>query len=168
MAIETIIGDAITLIDADPPTKMLGSSNGGRVKTWIDHWAIAAGTAADDGSTYRVARMPKNAVILEARVLVDAADAPADLDFGYIDGTAAQKKALAEAVSLNGAAGWYSVLNDELADPDQCGLQLWERLGFTDEADCPQEVDLGLEVDGTAQGGNAIINCAIMIYYAVP
>jgi hypothetical protein len=155
MAVENVVATPLTGIDAQPKVVADASVFGGRLL--IATGIVQMAKDASATSTYKMLRMPKNAVIHELEYLCDNADSPGDADFGEVGTDYAA--ALNEAEDMAHGA-WTDILLDDVAIADR-GKELWELLGYTNEEDAPAQIDLGWTITDTndTAATNLIVRC---------
>jgi len=85
MAVVDKAGSVNNLSSVDTPNALVGEivTNGAKLRFIRETVEIAA--ADDDGSKYRLARIPANAVIKEATIACDAITGGTDFDLGFYD-----------------------------------------------------------------------------------
>lgn len=110
--------------------------SGGRTVTIAGTFEVAA--ADDDGSIYKLAKLPANAIPVKAEIFCDAITSGTDYDLGLYneDGTVADKDILADGLDMSSAAAITAPKNGLAnlggADPLAAyGKKLWELLGLT-------------------------------------
>lgn len=113
-----------------------GKVVGGRVVTIAGTFEIAA--ADDNGSIYKLAKLPANAVPVKCEINNDAITVGTDYDLGLYkeDGTEADKDILADGLDMSAAAAMGSEKNGLAnlggVDPlTAIGKRLWELLGVS-------------------------------------
>ena len=109
---------------------------GGQVRELAITFEVAA--ADSDGSIYKLARIPANAVITKAELNCDAIAGSTDWDLGFYDddeATAVDADILADGVDINAGAALGSEVNmlgnGSTYGVDDIGKKVWEILGKT-------------------------------------
>lgn len=155
MAVVDKAGTINNLSSVDTANKLLAENvtNGGKLKFVRDTVEVAAGD--DDGSIYRLARIPSNAVIKEITINHDAITGGSDYDVGFYDipdtnsGAVIDKDNLADGLDLSSGTS-----KDGLASVDAASLasKAWSLAGLS--ADPRKLVDVALTANtvGTAAG----------------
>lgn len=156
MAVVDKAGSINNLSSVDTANKLIAENvtNGGKLKFVRDTVEIAAGD--DDGSKYRVARIPSNAVLSEVTIANDAITGGTDYDLGVYDipdtnsGAAIDADALADGVDLSSASRTVDGL--QTVDIANLHKKVWELAGLS--ANPNKLVDLVLTGNtvGTAAG----------------
>lgn len=126
-------------VNSDLEAGKLGQASkvaGGKVISIAGTFEVAA--ADDDGSIYKLAKLPANAVPIRALVNNDAIASGTDYDLGLYkeDGVVADKDILADGLDMSSAAAMGSEKNGLAnlggADPlAAVGKKLYELLGLT-------------------------------------
>ena len=118
--------------------------------TSIDTLEIAAGD--DDGSSYRLARVPSNAVLSEIEIDNDAITGGTDFDLGFYDideGAVIDADALINTVSLASAGSVDGLGSIDIANK---GKEVWELAGLTADPVKLMDIVLTGNTVGTAAG----------------
>lgn len=156
MAVANTKSTAITNADATQP-RVINPSYlaGGGLK--ISSGMVEVASADDNGSVYRMIRLPSNAVVYRIEVLNDAITAGTGYDIGIyktaIDGGAAVNDDLfATTIDMSMARALPLDAMFEVLDIDQVEKRLWEHAGLA--ADPMIEYDICFTADtvGTAAG----------------
>lgn len=119
---------------------------------------IEVAAADDDGSVYRLLRLPSNAVIVDLEIASDALGTSAAYDVGVYEvaangGFAVDADEFASAVSLSSAIAWTRVLEEAAAtDIAKIGQPLWQRLGLTADPGRAYDICATGNVAGTTAG----------------
>lgn len=154
MAVEDKFGNSLTAAG-----KKAAAISAGGSKVLVVKWNFELAAADSDGSVYRIARLPANAIPLMGQAFCDAITAGTDFDLGLykpgVGGAVVDKDLLADGIDFSTAV--YSspknpVLNLGGADPTgSFGLTLWELLGLT----VPARQDYDLAWTGNTVGSAA-------------
>jgi hypothetical protein len=126
---------------------------------------VAAGD--DDGSKYRLLRLPANAVLVSLEVAADALGTSAAYNIGTYYPTSIQSGAVIDAdefassVAMATAIAWTNILEEAAAtDISKIGQPLWQRTGLT------AAVGHGIDIVATsATNGDAAGTIAIRARY---
>lgn len=145
-------------VDADVEAGKKGSpidTGGAPVLAFAGSEEIAA--ADDDGSIYRLARIPANAIPLKGEIWNDAITAGTDYDVGLykpgVGGAAVDIDLLAAALDMSTGAAIGSPKNGLATSPalDEIGKTLWELLGLSE----PNRQDYDLALTANTVGSSA-------------
>jgi len=136
-----------------PPTLPNVRTNGAKVQQVLAVVEVAAGD--DDNSTFRVARIPSNAVLSSIAIANDAITGGTDYDLGiaYPAGATIDADALVDGVSLaTGTSNAFSVNGMSAVDIANTGKYLWELAGLTVDPQGDLDLILRGNTIGTAAG----------------
>jgi hypothetical protein len=157
----------ITNADATPIVKNSSGIDGGHIRVKVATVAVASGD--DDGSVFRLVRLPSNAVIHKIDLLNDAIADGTDYDCGIYQtaangGAVVLVNAYADAVSMASARVTPLDITHEAGGLaiENCYKKVYEAAGLT--TDPQREYDLcltGVAV-GTAAG-----DITVKVYYAI-
>jgi len=155
MAIVDKAGSVNNLSSVDTPNAKFAQNvtAGGKLKLFRDTVEIAA--ADDDGSKYRLARLPFNAVIESISIEHDSITGGTDYDLGLYDtpetnsGAVIDADVLADGISLATAGTKDGFANVDRANKHK---KLWELAGLTEAATKLVDVVLTGNTVGTAAG----------------
>ena len=108
--------------------------HGGKSLCLISQVEVASGD--DDGSIYKLARLPANAIPIKCEIFNDAISSGSDYDLGLYeeDGTiAVDKEVFAATLDMNSGAAIGSPKNGLQTGPsiDEMGDKVWELAGKT-------------------------------------
>lgn len=123
---------------------------------------IEVAAADDDGSVYRLLRLPSNAIITNLDLASDALGTGASYDVGVYEvaangGFVVDADEFASSVSLSSAIGWTQVLEEAApVDISKIGAPLWQRLGLTADPGKAYDICLTGNVAGTTAGTLAL------------
>lgn len=123
---------------------------------------IEVAAADDDGSTYRLLRLPSTAVLVSLEIASDALGTSAAYDVGVYEisangGAVVDADEFASAVALSSAVAWTQILEEAAAaDIDKIGKPLWERLGYTADTGRAYDIVATGNTAGTTAGTIAI------------
>lgn len=98
---------------------------------------VEVAASDDNGSTFRLMRLPSSAIITSLEVASDALGTSAAYDIGIYEvasngGAAVDADEFASSVSMSSAVAWTQVLEEAVAtDISKIGQPLWQRLGLT-------------------------------------
>jgi hypothetical protein len=127
-----------------------------------DTATIEVAAADDDGSVYRLLRVPSNAVLTNIDIASDALGTGASYDVGIYEtasngGVEVDKDEFASSVSLVTAIPWTSIMEEAApTDIDKIGQQLWQRLGLTKDPGRAYDICATGNVAGTTAGTIAL------------
>ncbi len=164
MAVANTKSTAVTNADASQPRVLTPSYlAGGNIRASIGKCEVAA--ADDDGSVYRVVRLPSNAVVHRIEVLNDAITAGTGYDIGLyrsaVDGGAAVNDDLfATLIDMSAARALPLDAMFEILDIDQMEKRLFEHAGLT--ADPMVEYDVCFTADTVGSGAGTV---AMRVYW---
>lgn len=116
-------------LDQTPVVMPNGKTSKGGLMSSIDTLEIAA--ADDDTSTYRIARVPSNAVLSEITIDHDSITGGTDFDLGFYDineGALIDVDALINTVSLASAGSVDGMGTIDIANK---GKEVWELAGLS-------------------------------------
>ena len=150
MAVVTLKSTQVTNADATPAASTSSYIHGGRVRESRGIASIAAGD--DDGSHYRIARLPSNALISEFLVKHAAVTGGTDFNIGVYavpdDGDAVvDDNAIADAIDMSSARTGYT---DISALPASAESRLWELAGESSDPQVLYDVALTAITVGAA------------------
>ncbi len=97
---------------------------------------IEVAASDDNGSTFRLMRLPGAAILTSLELASDALGTSASYDLGVYDlaangGAVVDADEFASALNLASAVAWTNVLEEAVAtDISKIGQPLWQRLGF--------------------------------------
>jgi hypothetical protein len=123
-----------------------------------DTATIEVAAADDDGSVYRLIRVPSNAVITNLDIAADALGTGASYDVGVYEvaangGVEVDKDEFASGVSLVSAIAWTQILEEAVAtDIAKIGQPLWQRLGLTTDPGKAYDICATGNTAGTTAG----------------
>lgn len=156
MAVVDKAGSVNNLSSVDTANALIAENvtNGGKLKFIVETVEVAA--ADDDGSVYRFARLPSNAVLKSVVGLHDAITGGTDYDCGFYDipgtngGAVIDKDVLADGVDISSAARTTDFL--QTVDVANIHTKVFELAGLSE--DPKKLVDLALTGNtvGTAAG----------------
>lgn len=163
MAVENVNGTLVMDgLKSTPQERADSSFSGGRVRAFIDKCTVDA--AASANSTYTVARIPTNAVILgQSQLRIDdlaSAGAPTlDIGFVAVDGNITD-----DDVALNdgidaATAGSYDVVGD-IAN---LGKRVYEHLGLSEDPGGMVDVTVTLKDAAVNVGGDLVSELFVSI-----
>jgi hypothetical protein len=160
MAVVDKAGSVNNLSSIDTPNTKVADNvtNGGKIRMIKDTVEIAA--ADDDGSKFRLARVPLNAVAEDILLDHDAITGGTDYDLGLydipgtnngavIDTGTSSVDLLINGSDLSSAGSVNGLLNVDIADRHK---KLWELAGFTEEQTKLVDITLTANTIGTAAG----------------
>ena len=164
MAVVDKAGSVNNLSSIDTPNTKVARNvtNGGKVKMIRDTVEVEA--ADDDGSKFRLARVPLNTVIDDITIDHDAITGGTDYDLGLYDipetnngavineGTSAVDL-LVDGADLSSAGALSGISNVDIADRHK---RLWELAGFTEAQTKLVDITLTANTVGTAAGTIAL------------
>lgn len=143
-----------------------GIVNGGRLVCLAQTFEVAA--ADDDGSIYKLAKLPANAIPVKCDVFCDAITAGTNWDLGLYkeNGDVADKDLFAAALDMSAAAAITAPKNGltNLGGSDpvaSVGKTLWELLGLT-VVNKQEAYDLALTANTV---GSAAGTISVVLYY---
>ncbi len=120
---------------------------------------IEVAAADSDTSTFRLMRLPSNAVITQLELASDALGTSATYDLGIYDiaennsGGAVDADEFASDLNLSSAVAWTNVLEEAAAtDISKIGQPLWQRLGETSDPGKPYDLVATGDTAGDAAG----------------
>ena len=119
---------------------------------------IEVAAADDDGSVYRLIRVPSNCVLTNIDLASDALGTGASYDVGVYEvaangGFAVDQDEFASGVSLVSAIAWTSVMEEAVpTDISKIGQPLWQRLGLTSDPGRAYDICATGVVAGTTAG----------------
>lgn len=155
MAVENTKANAILNADADPPVTNNVVLEHGLMRE--NAGTVEVAVADDDGSVYRMCRVPSNARISSIQVANDAITGGTDYDIGVYQtqengGAVVDKDEFASAVDLSSALPFTEYLNEaaaaEHADTEK---PLWAKLGLSGDPSVFYDISL----TGNTVGGGA-------------
>lgn len=138
------------------PVASPAKTNGGSVRYIAAEVTIAAGD--DDTSTFRIARLPSNAVLKEIKIGCTAITGGTDFNLGIANspstsgvGAVIDDNALADALSFASAStfGLDGLKDVAVADFDK---EIWQLAGLTADPDTTLDIILSAITIGTAAG----------------
>ncbi len=169
MAVEDKFVNALTAVAVGKKAPPI-ATGGAQLLALAGTFEIAA--ADDDGSIYRLARVPANMIPLFGQIWSDAITSGTDWDLGLYKpgagGAVVDKDLLADGVDLSSAIAITTFTNNALtnlggADPRaNVGKNLWELLGLTKAG--RQDYDLALTANTV---GSAAGTISWMLLYAI-
>ena len=135
MAVVNSKSTTILGADATPPTRSGSFINGGRLKESVAFITPAA--SDDDGSVYRLHRVPSNMRVSELSVKHEVVTGMVDVNIGIYDidangGGAVDDNVFADAVDFDAGARALFTEIDTLTAV-QSELRLWELLGLSED-----------------------------------
>ena len=167
MAVANTKSNAVTNADASPRVPNSSYFEDGHARESVATVEVAA--ADDDGSVYRMCRVPSGARISHILVANDAITAGTAYDFGVYrtaadGGAAVDDDLFMSAVDMSSARDQLTDLTYESAsiNIDKVEKRLWELLGLS--ADPFVEYDLAFTADtvGTAAGTISVVVSHVM------
>lgn len=126
---------------------------------------VAAGD--DNASTFRILRLPSNAVLVSLALAADALGTSATYDLGVYEveafgGAAVDADEFASDLNLSSATAWTERLEEaDATDIAKIGQPLWQRLGLT--ADPARAYDIVATGDTAGDAAGTI--SARVLYY---
>lgn len=162
MAVANSKSASISAFDSDPKRKVGSHKHAGIVLSSNDSAEVAA--ADDNGSVYRILRLPSYARILRLELLNDAIAGGSDYDLGVYEiadngGLVKDADLFADLVSMvaERTLGFNAMYERglDIADGDQ---RLWELLGEASDPFRDYDIALTGNVVGTA-AGTLQLNC---------
>lgn len=162
MAIVNTKTAAITAQDLANDTR---ATNGKPLHVVTGVVEVAAGD--DDGSTYRILRLPSEAILTSLSIASDALGTAAAYEVGVYEvedngGAAVDADEFGSSISLVSAVAWTEILEEAApTDKEKIGKPLWERLGLT--SDPGKSYDI--VATGTTAGDAAGSICLRANYY---
>ena len=156
MAIVDKAGSVNNLSSVDTSKLLIAQNvtNGGKIRIIRDTVEIAAGD--DNGSKYRFARIPANAVIKEITIACDAITGGTDFDLGFYDvpdtnsGAVIDADALVDGQTLASASRTLDgTSNVNIADLHK---KAWEIAGLSEDPNKQFDIVLTGNTVGTAAG----------------
>jgi hypothetical protein len=125
--------------------------------------SIEVAAADDDGSQYRILRLPASAVLVSLEVAADALGTNAAYDIGAYrpasisSGSVIDQDEFASAVAMATAIAWTNILEEAApTDKSKIGQPLWERCGLTANPGHGIDIVATSTVNGTDAGTIAI------------
>lgn len=113
--------------------------------------AIEVAAGDDDGSKYRLLRLPANAVLVSLEIATDALGTLASYDIGVYypagiqSGAAIDDDEFGSAISIASMIDWTNVLNEaSAAFKERIGQPLWQRIAL------PAPVGHGIDIVATS------------------
>lgn len=159
MAVANTKSSSVTAFDANqlvPSYKHAGPKLSSK-----DYASIAA--ADDDGSVYRMVRLPSNAVISQLNVLNDAITGGSDFDLGVYDtedngGAVVDKDLFASAISFVGqrTLPLNALFESGTVDIVENNTRLWELLGLSEDPQKDYDICFTGNTVGSAAGDIAL------------
>lgn len=137
-------------LDQSPVVMVNSKTAGGSLVSSIETVEVAA--ADDDGSTYRIARIPSNAVLAEVTIKNDAITGGTDYDLGFYDiaaGAVIDVDALINTTDLSSAGSVDGLGSIDIAN---LGQEVWELAGLTEDPSKLVDLVLTGNTVGTAAG----------------
>lgn len=155
MAVANTKSTFITNADATPSVLTRPSIAGGKKQCIVGTVEVAA--ADDDGSVFRFARVPSNAVITSIKVFCDAITSGTSYDCGLYrtandGGAVVDADAFASAVSLASAITTGTEIRFEAADINTIEKRVWEMAGATADTLYDYDICLTANTVGSAAG----------------
>jgi len=137
-------------LDQDTLIMPNAKTSKGIIRTSIDTLEINA--TDDDTSTYRIARLPSNAVLTDITIKNDAITGGTDFFLGFYDideGVAIDANALLGTTSLASAGSIDGLGSIDIAN---IGKEVWELAGLTEDPHKLVDIVLTGNTVGTASG----------------
>jgi hypothetical protein len=179
MGTEALKSTPVTRLDATPPVRTTSGQGANGVLHHIDG-TVTATTAMDAGSTYRLVRLPSNAIVKEVWACLDTAvttftadigvyySSGADTPPGTVAATAIDADLFASAVAFAAIVVPTQYTHEAAASAFAVAdmfMPLWQAAGLTSDPNC------GLDIVFTATAttdcaAGAIIYCAVK--YVLP
>jgi len=147
-----------------PPVMPQAKTNGGQIHSITSIVTIA--TTDNATSTWRIARLPSNALLHQLTVSTTAQTGSTDFDIGIaynpdkVSGAVIDVDCLAEALTLATASRSLDGLKD--VSIANSAKELWELAGLTADPKCSLDILLTANTIGTAGG-----TCGFKIEYKV-
>lgn len=149
-------GSVNNLSSVDTANSLIGENvtNGGKLKFIRETVEVAA--ADDDGSVYRVARIPANAVLKEVTIACDAITGGTDYDLGFYDvpetnsGAVIDKDALMDGQTLASASRVIDGL--QTVAIENLHKKVWELASISEATTKYVDIALTGNTVGTAAG----------------
>ncbi len=158
MAVANTKSTAVSNADATQP-RIINPSYlaGGNLRMSVGKVEVAA--ADDDGSVYRMVRLPANAIIYRIEVLNDAITAGTGYDIGLYNtpdngSTAINDDVFATTIDMSSARALPLDAMFEVLDIDQVEKRLFELAGLT--ADPMKEYDICFTADTVGSGAGTL------------
>lgn len=164
MAVVNVSGtvNKLTSVDSPTPTGLAQSAtNGGKIHFIRDTVEVAA--ADSDGSVYRLARVPSNAVLVDVRVNNDAITGGTDYDLGFYDtpeingGAVIDKDNLLDGVDLSSASAGEGTFGMTAVVIENRHKQVWQLAGLSSDPKKLIDIALTGNTVGTAAGTLTLI-----------
>ena len=161
-----IVNTLTTALAAQDAAEDLAATNGSPLHVVTGVVEVAAGD--DNGSTYRILRLPSTARIVNLEISSDALGTLASYDVGVYNiaangGAAVDDDEFGSSISLASVTGWTDILEEAAGVlRDAIGKPLWQRLGLTS--------DPGKAYDIVATGvvaGDAAGSICLRCYYYI-
>lgn len=158
MAVENKKSTLVTNADATPKAATTSYINDGQLKEQIGTLEVDA--ANDDGSVFRMCRIPSNARISELALKNDAIVGGTDYDIGVYDIADVNSGAVVDADILAATLD-LSAANDQFAEVETVAEEdveqrLWELLGLSEDPAKVYDIALTGNTVGTAAGTLAL------------
>jgi hypothetical protein len=143
--------------------KKAPAQNAGGAQLLCLTWAFEVAAADDDGSVYRLGRIPANAIPVKSEIFADTLTGLTDIDLGVykpgVGGAVVDKDLFADGLDPAGGEAITAPLNGLTnlggADPvGNYGKNVWELLGLT--APSRQDYDLALTANTAGSGAGTI------------
>lgn len=160
-----IVNTLTTALADQDAAEDLAATNGKPLHVLTGVVEVAA--ADDDGSTYRILRLPSTAVLVSLQIASDALGTSAAYNVGVYDiaangGAVVDEDEFGSAISLSSAVAWTEILEEAApTDKEKIGQPLWQRLGLT--SDPGKSYDI--VATGTTAGDEAGSICLKALYY---
>lgn len=149
----TLYGDKTgKVLNTDPVERINPTHFGSSIRSHVDRIELSSASINDVAI---LAYLPKTAVLTDNSVLhFDALGAGTTLDLGFPDNDddaliAAQDSATAGSVNIYGASG--------VLTHDDYGKQLWELAGYSSIDDAPQQMNVGVTLEGGTGSGTVTL-----------
>lgn len=164
MSTEAVKSTPITNLDATPPVMNTAGKGGPARLHQVDGYAAVA-DAVTSGSTYRLCRVPSNAVVKHVRVCMDAAVTTFTNDIGVYysddaskpaaDGTVIDADFFGSAVALAAIVAPTDYINESgNNDAAQRQQPLWQAVGLS--SDPGVQLDIVLTNTATNSGAGVV------------
>lgn len=165
MAVANTKSTFITNSDATPPVLTSAYLARASVRCAVATAEVAA--ADDDGSVYRMVRVPSNAIVLGVEVLNDALTGGTVYDIGVYQtaqngGAVVDADLIATNLDMSTARTLPLDATFEVLDIDKVEKRLWELLGLT--ADPSRDYDICFTADTVGSGAGTL---SMRFFYAI-
>jgi hypothetical protein len=155
MAVVNTKSAPLVAADSDPQEITHSYEANGIVRSSCGAVEVAA--ADDDGSVYRIARLPSNARLIGRTIKNDAIAGGSDYDIGLYtvdDGAVVDADILDDGLSMTAAGGAFDDFS--AIPPEKINDRLWELAGETTDPGGQYDICLTANTVGTVAGGIAV------------